>query len=137
MFLYDLTTVTRLLGPIMKILVYNTEYQYALSRKQIEIIKETLPKEFFSPIHEFHITTGSPGQERFEFDYKTKTACFEYKISQKTPEIMEDAVKTLLVGLCRIKAKVKFGHFIKRNEIIDYLLFIDKWIPICLNAITK
>ncbi len=99
----------------MKILVYNTQYQYALSRKQIEIIKELLPKEYFIPIREFHITHSSPGQERFEYDYKTKFAYFEYQVKQKTGESIEDAVRTLLIGLCRIKAKVKFGHFMKKK----------------------
>jgi hypothetical protein len=65
----------------MKILVYNTKFQHALSRKQIEIIKEIMPKEYFIPIQEFHLTTGSPGQEKFEYDYKTKIAYLEYIIS--------------------------------------------------------
>ena len=119
----------------MKILVYNTSNQYALSRKQIEIIKDILPKEYFLPIREFHLTYSSPGQERFEFDYKTKIAYFEYEINQKTTETTEDAVKALLIGLCRIKAKVKFGYLMKENEIVDYISFIKKWAPICLTGI--
>jgi hypothetical protein len=121
----------------MKTLVYNTQDQYALSRKQIEIIKELLPKEYFLPIKEFHLTYNSPGEERFEYDYKTKIAYFEYKLNLKTNESTEDAVRTLLIGLCRIKAKAKFGHFMKKNEINDYMPFIEIWLPKCLNALKK
>lgn len=121
----------------MKIVVYNYQYQFALSRRQIEVIKEVLPKEYFAPIREFHITTSSPGQERFEFDYKTKTAHFEYKVNQKTDELISDALEHLLIGLKRIKEKDKFGYFIKDSNRVEYEAFILEWKQKCLNEINK
>ena len=121
----------------MKIVVYNYQYQFALSRKQIEVIKEVLPKEYFAPIREFHITTRSPGQERFEFDYKTKTAHFEYKVNQKTDELISDALEHLLIGLKRIKEKDKFGHFIKDSNKTEYEAFIQEWKQKCFYEIKK
>jgi len=100
----------------MKILVYNYENQFALSRKQIEAMQKVLPNEFFAPIREFHITTGSPGQERFEYDYESKTAYFEYKVDQKTIDTTQDAVESVLVGLLRIKDKDEFKKIKNRRK---------------------
>jgi hypothetical protein len=121
----------------MKILVYNYQNQYALSRKQIETIKEILPKEYFSPIKEFHITPESPGQERFEYDYKTKIAYFEYKIEHKTIEIIADAIEHLLIGLKRIKEKDKFGYFIKESDKIIYEPFVEEWKQKCIDEFER
>lgn len=121
----------------MKILVYNYENQFALSRKQVETIKNVLPNEYFTPIREFHITTGSPGQERFEYDYESKIAYFEYKVSQKSIETTDDAIRHLLIGLCRIKQKDKFGHFINERDKESYNSFVQKWLTKCLKEIEK
>lgn len=121
----------------MKILVYNYKDQFALYRKQIETIKDVLPNEYFIPIKEFHITTESPGQERFEYVYKSKIAYFEYKVFQKSRETTEDAIRHLLIGLCRIKDKDSFGHFIKESYKDSFDTFIQKWLPKCLNEIYK
>ncbi len=121
----------------MKILVYNSANQFALSRKEIEAIQNVLPKEYFVPIHEFHLTTGSPGQERFEYDYKTKIAYFEYKVEQKSAEITNDAIEHLLTGLKRIKEKDVFGHLIKKSEKVHYESFIQEWKPKCLKGLEK
>ncbi len=121
----------------MKILVYNYQYQFALSRKQIETIKETIPKEYFEPIKEFHLTSSSPGQENFEYDYNTKTAFFEYCIKEKDNKIIEDAVSKVLFGLARIKMKSKFGHYITQNEINTCQPFVEKWLMACLRSIEK
>ncbi len=121
----------------MKILVYNFKDQFALSRKQIEIIRNVLPNEYFAQIQEFHITTESPGQERFEFVYESKIAYFEYKVFQKSIETTEDAIKHVLIGLCRIKQKDKFGHFIKERDKESYNAFIQKWLPKCLKEFEK
>jgi len=122
---------------IMKIIIYNNTDQYALSRKQIELIKTILPNEYFEPIKEFHITPEAPGQEKFEYNYDTKIAYFEYPLKQKTKQTYEDALFILLTGLCRIKAKVKFGHYMKKNEIEEYLPFIQNWLQVCLKEIKK
>ena len=129
--------VENLINYIMKIIVYNNSDQYALSRKQIELIKTILPKEYFDPIKEFHITPEAPGQEKFEYNYDTKIAYFEYPLKLKTEQTYEDALFILLTGLCRIKAKVKFGHYMKKNEIEEYLPFIQKWLQVCLKEIKK
>jgi hypothetical protein len=119
----------------MKILVYNSYNQYALSRNQIEIIQTILPKEYFMPIREFHIMQKTQGQERFEYNYDSKIAYFGYPVKQKSSETFEDAVRVVLVGLQRIKAKVKFGHYIPKNEMAEYLPFVDNWLPKCLKAL--
>lgn len=121
----------------MKILVYNYKKQFALSRKEIEVIQNVLPNEFFVPIREFHLTTGSPGQERFEYDYKTKIAYFEYKVEQKSTESTNNAIEHLLIGLKRIKEKDVFGHLIKESEMVQYESFIQEWKQKCLNELEK
>jgi len=121
----------------MKIVVYNYQNQFALSRKQIEVIKEILPKEYFAPIQEFHITTGSPGQERFEYDYKTKIAYLEYKVEQKSTVTTNDAIEHLLIGLKRIKEKDAFGHWIKESDKARYESFVQEWKPKCLIELEK
>ena len=121
----------------MKIIVYNYQKQFALSRKQIETIKEILPKEYFAPIREFHITTESPGQERFEFDYDTRIAYFEYKVDQKTKENVTDAIEHLLIGLIRIKEKENFGHYIKESNKTKYEPFVLEWKNKCINEFEK
>jgi hypothetical protein len=121
----------------MKILVYNSANQFALSRKEIEAIQNVLPKEYFVPIREFHLTTGSPGQERFEYDYKTKIAYFEYKVEQKSAETTNDAIEHLLTGLIRIKEKDVFGHLIKTSKMVHYESFIQEWKPKCLKGLEK
>jgi len=121
----------------MKIVVYNYQKQFALSRKQIELIKEILPKEYFIPIQEFHITTGSPGQEQFEYNYSTKTAYFEYKVEQKTKETTADAIEQLLIGLKRIKEKDDFGYYIKGSKKEEYRTFVKKLKDKCLFELEK
>ena len=121
----------------MKILVYNYENQFALSRKQIEAVKTILPNEYFAPIREFHITTESPGQERFEFVYETRIAHFEYKVEQKNSEVVADAIEHLLIGLQRIKEKDNFGYSIKESEKENYAAFIQKWKQKCLDEFER
>jgi hypothetical protein len=75
------------------------------------------------------------GQERFEYNYETKIVYFEYSVKQKPEEDIKAAIKTLLIGLERLKTKAKFGHYIKDNEMAEYLPFAEKWLPICLNKI--
>lgn len=119
----------------MKIIVHNYKNQFALSRRQIEIISATIPEEYFKPIKEFHITPDSMGQERFEFNYKKKIAYFEYPVEHKDDEIIKDAITHLLVGLKRIKKKDIFGHVIPKNKKDQYLVFSDKWLQACFNKI--
>ncbi len=60
----------------MKIIVYNYKDQSALSRGQIETIKSIMPKEYFAPILELHLTYDTSKPSMFEYSYKTKQAFF-------------------------------------------------------------
>ena len=120
----------------MKIIVYNSTYQSALSRKQLEKIKGVLPNEYFEPIQEFHLTTESPGQERFEYLEKSKQAHFCFQVKQKSAGIVSEAVSELLVGLVRIKGNTRWGYYIPDRERIDYQEFLEKWHPKCIAALS-
>lgn len=100
----------------MKIIVYNSKDQYALSRKQIEKIKDTLSKEYFDPILEFHITHSLSGCESLEYFEENKQAYFFFPVKQKTPEILNKAVPELLSGLARLKSNTKWGYPVSKSE---------------------
>ncbi|MEW8189010.1 MAG: hypothetical protein AB2766_06900 [Candidatus Thiodiazotropha endolucinida] len=120
----------------MKIIVYNSKDQYALSRKQIEKIGEILPKEYFAPIQEFHITHSLRGAERFEYLLEKKQVHFFFPVVQKTPEVRNEAVTELLLGLNRIKSKTNWGYPLPKLEREQHLPFIEKWCEKCLSAIS-
>ena len=120
----------------MKIIVYNSKNQYALSRKQIEKIKETLPNEYFAPIQEFHVTHSLRGFERFEYVKEKKQAHFFYPVDQKLPESTIEAISELLLGLARIKSNTRWGHPLTETEREGYMGFIEKWHSKCLSAIS-
>jgi len=120
----------------MKIIVYNSLDQYALSRKQIEKIKNILPDEYFAPIQEFHLTHSLRGSERFEYLKENKQAHFFYPVKQKSPEITDEAVSELLLGLARIKSNTNWGHPLSKIERDGYKGFIEKWHSKCLSAIS-
>ena len=118
----------------MKIVVYNSSDQFALSRKQIEKIKEVLPNEYFAPIQEFHVTHSQRGAERFEYIKEGKQAHFYFPVKQKTPEIVSEAVTELLIGLTRIKSNSNWGYPLPENERSLYLGFVEQWQSKCLAA---
>jgi hypothetical protein len=119
----------------MKILVYNYENQFALSRGQVQRIATVLPKEYFAPISEFHLTYNTSKPSVFEYSYETKQAFFAFPIKEKTPEVLTKAVEELLVGIARIKEKSRFGEPLKARERAEYQSFVDKWRDKCLNAL--
>ena len=121
----------------MKIIVYNYGDQFALSRKQVEKIAEVLPKKYFAPIQEFHITHDLRGSERFEYIQEYKQVHFYYPVEQKTNEIISDAVRELLIGLARMKNSTKWGYPISEKEIALYQEFLSEWHPKCISAIAK
>jgi hypothetical protein len=121
----------------MKIIVYNSHDQYALSRGQVESLKEILPKEYFEPIKEFHITHTINGSEVFEYDQKTKVVYFAYPVKEKTPETTRIAVDNLLIGLARIKSNTLWGKPTKPLGLKEYKEFISSWQQKCLNALSK
>jgi hypothetical protein len=120
----------------MKILVYNYQNQYALSRKQIEAVKSVLPNEYFEPIREFHLTHTKRGAEIFEYNEADKTAHFAYPITEKTPGSTSDAIEELLVGLARIKASTRWQYPLKEREKLSYVGFVKSWKEKCLEAVT-
>ena len=122
---------------VMKIVVQNYQYQYALSRKQIEIIMSVLPKKYFEPIREFVIVHGERYSVVFEYFYHDRLVYFTYPVKEKTSEIIKDAIVELLIGLVRIKSKSQFGHKLKDKERVEYLPFVDEWLDKCLFAISK
>lgn len=120
----------------MKIIVYNSKDQYALSRRQIETIKDILPNEYFTPIHEFHITHNLRGAERFEYFKENKQAHFFFPVEQKSTVIINEAVTELLLGLARIKSNTNWGYPLSQSERDNGLGFIEKWFEKCIEAIT-
>ncbi len=120
----------------MKIIVYNYKDQYALSRKQVEKIAEVIPKEYFDPIQELHLTHSRVGQERFEYLGESKQVHFCFPIEQKTADIINEAVSEFLVGLARIKSNTRWGYFMPEQERNIYQEFVEKWHPKCIAAIT-
>jgi hypothetical protein len=120
----------------MKILVYNYQDQYALSRKQVEAIQTALPKEYFAPIKEFHLTHTRRGAEVFEYYAAEKTAHFAFPVKKKTSETTSAAVEELLVGLARIKASTRWEYPLKERERESYGEFVESWKGKCLEAAT-
>jgi hypothetical protein len=119
----------------MKIIVYNYKDQFALSRKQIEKIKGIMPKEYFAPILEFHLTFDTSKLSIFEYSYETKQAFFAFPVKEKTPEALSKAVEELLIGLARIKAKSRFGEPLEDRERSANQTVVEKWHGRCLEAI--
>lgn len=122
----------------MKILIYNTREQYALSRAEIEEIFKTLPDESCSKIKEFHVTHSHPKQcETFEFDVQSGIAYLIAQVKEKTPTVRNEALRHLLVGLARIMADSKFFHPLNLREKEGYADFVSKWAPKCEAALAR
>ena len=121
----------------MKIIIHNHSDQYALSRRQLECIKEILPKEYFQPIREFRLLDDHRNLEVFEYSHVVRIVWFSLLIKAKTQNSVKKAVEELLVGLARIKSKSKFYHPLKESERNEYMPFVQKWLPRCLEAIHK
>lgn len=118
----------------MKIIVYNYQDQYALSRKQVEAIKEILPNEYFEPIKEFHLTHTKRGAEIFEFNPDARIAYFAFPVKEKTRELVCRAITELLVGLAKIKAITRWGYPVSEQERATYQEFCDKYEQKCIIA---
>lgn len=118
----------------MKIVVYNYKNQYALSRMQIEAIKSVLPKEYFLPIREFHLTHTKKGAEVFEYCEEDKTAHFAFPITRIKTEHSSEAIVELLVGLARIKASTRWKNALNERERETYMEFVELWKSRCIDA---
>ncbi|BAO43332.1 hypothetical protein [Thiolapillus brandeum] len=121
----------------MKIIVYNFNNQYALSRKQVEAIKAAMPKEFFLPVSEFHLTHTRVGAEVFEYSAKEKIVYFAFPVKEKTQESTSAAIDELLVGLARIKSPTRWEYPLGERERASHEEFVKGWKVRCLDAATK
>lgn len=120
----------------MKIIVYNTTDQYALSRAEIETLRTVLPKEYWAKVSEFHLAHSHPKQaECFEYDEKTKIAYLIMPVKEKNPELRSSALEELLLGLARIRGQSRFFHPLKPKERASYQAYISEWLPRCELAL--
>ena len=120
----------------MKIRVYNSYDQYALSRAEVETLRAVLPKEYWSKIREFHLAHSHPYKaEPFEYDEQTKIGYLIMLLKEKTPEVRHDAIQELLLGLSRIRAKSRFFHPLTPRERVEYEGAISEWLPRCEAAL--
>jgi hypothetical protein len=120
----------------MKIVVYNSHDQYAISRKEVELIYEVLPKNYWARIKEFHLAHSHPNaKEVFEYDEEKGIAYFIHPVKEKSTETRRKAVHELLLGLARIREKSRFFCSLKEREREVYKEFIDKWMPVCLAKV--
>lgn len=121
----------------MKIVVYNHYDQYALSRKQVEVLCSVLPSSLWARIAEFHLCDDRRNVEVFEYSENLKVAFFSFPVKEKTPETVASAVQELLVGLARLKSRSKFYLPLKEAERAEYADFVAHWLPTCIAAIAK
>lgn len=121
----------------MKIVVYNHSDQYALSRKQVETIHSVLPSALWVKIAEFHLCEDRRNVEVFEYSESLKVVFFSFPVKEKTPAIVASAIRELLVGLARLKARSSFYLPLKEAERASYAEFVSQWFPVCLTATTK
>ena len=122
----------------MKIVVYNTSDQYALSRSEVEALKTVLPKEYWAKVGEFHLAHSHPNHaEAFEYDEKTKIGYLIMPVKEKTPELRYSALKELLLGLARIRGQSRFFRPLKPKEREEYQPFVSEWLPRCEAALAR
>ena len=112
---------------MVKIVVHNYSDQFALSRKQVETIIDTLPNRYFGPIKEIHLCADQRNEEPFEFADIRNIVYFSYPVKQKTAEDVERAVEAMLVGLARIAAGSRFYLPMKQSERQEYDEFVSLW----------
>jgi hypothetical protein len=122
----------------MKIVVYNSHDQYALSRKEVELIREVLPNDYWAKIKEFHLAHSHPNtKEAFEYDEDKGIAYFIYPVKEKSAATRKMAVFELLLGLNRIRDKSRFFSPVKEHERNVHKEFIDKWMSVCLAKLVS
>lgn len=122
----------------MKIVVYNSYEQYALSRAEIETIRDVLPVLCWARIRELHIAHSHPQQaESFEWDEGRQTGYLIAPVKQKTVAHRTNALRELLIGLARVKARSRFFVPLRASERADYSEFVNEWLPKCEVAIDR
>lgn len=121
----------------MKIVVHNHIDQFALSRKQVEAIYSVLPSALWSKVSQFHLCEDQRNTEIFEYSQETRIVCFSFPVKQKTAEMVETAVRELLIGLARLNNGSKFYLPLKQTERESYTPFLTEWFSKCVTAATK
>ena len=122
----------------MKIVVYNSYGQYALSRAELEAVLESLPRLAWACIQEFHLAHSHPRYcEAFEYDAASRIAYLIFPVAQKTEANRADALAALLVGIARIQAGSRFFRPLKPKELAEYGAFVSTWLPHCKAAIVR
>lgn len=121
----------------MKIVVYNHSDQYALSRKQVEAIYSVLPSAFWVKIAEFHLCEDRRNVEVFEYSEPLKVVFFSFPVKEKTSAVIASAVRELLIGLARLKARSRFYLPLKEAERASYAEFVSEWFPKCISVTAK
>lgn len=120
----------------MKIVVYNSSDQYALSRSEVECIERTLPPAMWSGIREFHLAhSHSRKAEVFEFDAGSGIAYFIAPVREKTVAVRDQAVHELLVGLSRVASGSRFFLPLKARERTAHEEAMAAWLPKCRDAL--
>jgi hypothetical protein len=122
----------------VKIVIYNSHSQYALSRAEIEAIRNVLPTVCWAGIEQLHIArSDSEHCESFEFDSKRKTAYLIIPVLVKTATSRTEAIRSLLIGLARIKGGSRFFLPLKTCELLKYEEFVSHWAPSCEAALAR
>lgn len=122
----------------MKTVVYNSWGQYALSRKEVEIIHAALPREAWAGIAEFHLCHSHPRKcEMFEFDVQTGIAYFIAPLQAKARPQRDEAIQELLIGLARVQAGSRFFTPLKDKERRVHEEFAAEWVERCLHAVEQ
>jgi len=112
----------------MKIIVYNYKDQFALSRKQVEAIKAIIPKDYFAPILEFHLTYDTSKPSILEYSYETRQAFFAFPAKEKAPEVLSKAVERVARRPGHEnKSQVELRRNLKGQREGLYQSFVDKW----------
>lgn len=122
----------------MKIVVYNYHDQYALSRNEVEKLIGVLTREYWMKLQELHLAHSHPNKvEAFEYDEVRKIGYLIVPVKQKTEEARLNAIRSLLLGLARIRGRSRFFYALRPNEEKEYESFINAWLPYCEAALQK
>jgi hypothetical protein len=122
----------------MKLVVYNSHEQYAVSRAELETIRKVLPVAYWSRIHELHLAHSHPRQvEPFEFEEMRGIAYLIVPVKEKTPLLRAEAIRHLLIGLARVKARSRFFLSLNARELAEYETFVSEWAPKCDAAVVR
>ena len=122
----------------MKIVVYNSYGQYALSRAELEAVLESLPRPSWAGIQEFHLAHSHPRYcEAFEYDAASRIGYLIVPVAQKTEASRTNALTALLVGIARVQAGSRFFHALRPKELAEYGAFVATWLHSCEAAIVR